>query len=81
MVLTELSVASSAHVQGTFVGSVRKNQGECTRLGIMGESKELSSLHKKACSSSFTSHFSKPRKGYRSRYLILFLQILVSICC
>ncbi|XP_074592073.1 uncharacterized protein LOC141847865 isoform X3 [Curcuma longa] len=67
MVLTELSVASPARIQGSLVGSVRKNQeGECTRLEIMGESKELSSLHKKAGSSSFTNRISEPRKGYRS---------------
>ncbi|KAG6485843.1 hypothetical protein ZIOFF_054408 [Zingiber officinale] len=67
MVLTELSDACPAHVQGSLVGSVRKNQeGECTSLEVMGESKELSSLHKKACSSSFTSRISEPRKGYRS---------------
>ncbi|KAG6481983.1 hypothetical protein ZIOFF_058607 [Zingiber officinale] len=69
MVLTELSDACPAHVQGSLVGSVRKNQeGECTSLEVMGESKELSSLHKKACSSSFTSRISEPRKGYRSRF-------------
>lgn len=73
MVLTELSVASPARIQGSLVGSVRKNQeGECTRLEIMGESKELSSLHKKAGSSSFTNRISEPRKGYRSRHLIFF---------
>ncbi|XP_074592065.1 uncharacterized protein LOC141847865 isoform X2 [Curcuma longa] len=68
MVLTELSVASPARIQGSLVGSVRKNQeGECTRLEIMGESKELSSLHKKAGSSSFTNRISEPRKGGKSK--------------
>ncbi|XP_018686658.2 uncharacterized protein LOC103996600 isoform X4 [Musa acuminata AAA Group] len=68
MAPTKLSVASAAYKfqRGPFHSANNNHKGECTCSAINEEANELNCLCKKACSSSFISHFSEAKKSYKS---------------
>lgn len=74
MAPTKLSVASAAYKfqRGPFHSANNNHKGECTCSAINEEANELNCLCKKACSSSFISHFSEAKKSYKSTYVLSF---------
>ncbi|THU46033.1 hypothetical protein C4D60_Mb09t00700 [Musa balbisiana] len=72
MAPTKLSVASAAYKfqRGPFHSANNNHKGECTCSAVNEEANKLNCLCKKACSSSFISHFSEAKKSYKSTYVL-----------